>query len=368
MTIARACRFISLMLVFALIAGCSSKPTRTTTPSTGEPARAGGYYQDDGPGRNPPANLDQIADATPRWEPLHRFANRPYTVLGRDYVPSTELKPYRERGTASWYGRKFHQQKTSMGETYDMYAMTAAHPTLPLPSYVRVTNLANGRSVVVRVNDRGPFLHDRIIDLSFAAAQKLGYANQGSARVEVESLLPEGGGVIATRSQDAIPSPGTAGGRATAASVASVSPTGAVSSSAAALASSRPPLASSPTPLAAPPTPSHPLPLRIEGADVWLQLGAFSTLDNAENFLSLLEFQLAGESLVNPADSGGGGRKGAGMTYTTRVRSRDNLFRVELGPYASRDDAERAARELESRAAVIPPVQADSAASPGRSR
>ena len=318
------------LLIGALIAGCSSKPTRTTPASTTDSPRAGGYYQDDGPGRNPPANLDQIPDASPRREPLHRFANRPYTVLGRDYVPSTELKPYRESGVASWYGRKFHQQKTSMGETYDMYAMTAAHPTLPLPSYARVTNLANGKSVVVRVNDRGPFLHERIIDLSFAAAQKLGYANQGSARVEVESLIPEGGGVIAMR---------PAGGRS-----------------------------STPPPLASPSPPPHALPLRIEGNDVWLQLGAFSTLDNAQNFLSLLEFQLGGEILGNPGDNGGGGKKGAGMSYATRVRSRDNLFRVELGPYASRDDAERAARELEARAAVIPPVQADSAVFPGRSR
>ena len=322
----RVARCAALMLIVALIAGCSSKPTRTTPASTGDSPRAGGYYQDDGPGRNPPANLDQIPDATPRREPLHRFANRPYTVFGRDYVPSTELKPYRERGNASWYGRKFHQQKTSMGETYDMYAMTAAHPTLPLPSYARVTNLANGKSVVVRVNDRGPFLHERIIDLSYAAAQKLGYANQGSARVEVESLVPEGGGVIATQ---------PAGGR---------------------------------PPLASPPTAPHPLPLRIEGSDVWLQLGAFSTLDNAENFLSLLEFQLAGKTLGSAGDNGGGGKTGVGMSYTTRVRSRDNLFRVELGPYASRDAAERAAMELEARAAVIPPVQADSAASPGRSR
>lgn len=332
-------RLLTLLLIGTLIAGCSSKPTRTTPASAAEYPRSGGYYQDDGPGRNPPANFDQIPDATPRREPLHRFANRPYTVLGRDYVPSTELKPYRERGTASWYGRKFHQQKTSIGETYDMYAMTAAHPTLPLPSYARVTNLANGKSVVVRVNDRGPFLHERIIDLSYAAAQKLGYANQGGARVEVESLVPEGGGVIATR-------PG--GGRP---SVASASG-----------------LVSAPLPLAPVPPPSHPLALRIEGNDVWLQLGAFSTLDNAENFLSLLEFQLAGENLGNPGDSGGGGKKGVAMSYTTRVRSRDNLFRVELGPYTSRADAERAARELEARAAVIPPVQADSAASPGPSR
>ena len=274
----------------------------------GQSPRSGGYYLDDGPPRDPPANLDQIPDAVPRWEPLHRFANRPYTVLGRDYVPATGLKPYRERGIASWYGRKFHGQKTSIGETYDMYAMSAAHPTLPLPSYARVTNLANGRSVVVRVNDRGPFLHDRIIDVSYAAAQKLGFVGQGSARVEVESLIPEGGGVTATRSH-------TAAAAANAAPLASVSP------------GTQPP---------------QPLPLRFEGSEVYLQLAAFTTFDNAENFLSVIEFQLAGE------------RNPAGMPYAPRVRSRDNLFRVELGPYASRDEAQRAARELESRFAVVP--------------
>ena len=119
-----------------------------------------------------------------------RFANRPYTVFGHDYVPATRLTSYRERGLASWYGRKFHAQKTAIGEPYDMYAMTAAHPTLPLPSYARVTNLANGRSVVVRVNDRGPFHPGRIIDLSYAAAYRLGIAQKGSGEVEVESILP----------------------------------------------------------------------------------------------------------------------------------------------------------------------------------
>ncbi len=153
-------------------------------------ATAPKYYKDDGPGDNAPANLDALPDAVPRAEPLHRFANRPYTVFGREYVPATSLRPYRERGIASWYGRKFHGEKTSMGETYDMYAMTAAHPTLPLPSYARVTNVATGASVVVRVNDRGPFLHDRVIDLSFAAASKLGIAQKGSGEVEVEAIIP----------------------------------------------------------------------------------------------------------------------------------------------------------------------------------
>jgi rare lipoprotein A len=150
-----------------------------------------GYYKGDGPGGPPPANLDRIADAKPRSEPLNHGANTPYTALGRRYVPYTSLKPYRARGVATWYGRKFHGKKTASGERYDMYAMTAAHTTLPIPSYARVTNLANGKSIVVRINDRGPFLADRIIDLSYAGAYKLGYLNAGSAKVEVEAILPE---------------------------------------------------------------------------------------------------------------------------------------------------------------------------------
>src|SRR4029077_7354771 len=117
-------------------------------------------------------------------------ANRPYSVFGREYVPATSLRPYRERGVASWYGRRFHGEKTSNGEIYNMYAMTAAHPTLPLPSYARVTGVASGKSVIVRVNDRGPFLHGRVIDLSFAAASRIGIAQKGSGEVEAEAILP----------------------------------------------------------------------------------------------------------------------------------------------------------------------------------
>jgi rare lipoprotein A len=112
---------------------------------------SGGFYKDDGPGDKQPEDIDAIPDAVPRAEPLHRFANNPYSVLGRDYVPLRDLKPYTARGIGSWYGRKFHGQKTSSGEPYDMYGMTAAHPTLPIPSYVRVSNPANGKSVVVRM-------------------------------------------------------------------------------------------------------------------------------------------------------------------------------------------------------------------------
>src|SRR5690349_13482611 len=186
-------RRLSLAAVAPLVAACGSAPPRPSTAPTAPlapPPSAGKYYLDDGPGVNPPANLDAIPDAVPRVESLHRAANRPYAVFGREYVPATSLRPYHERGVASWYGRKFHGQKTSTGEPYDMYAMTAAHPTLPLPSYARVTNVASGKSVIVRVNDRGPFLHDRIIDLSYAAAQRIGIAQAGSGEVEVEAILP----------------------------------------------------------------------------------------------------------------------------------------------------------------------------------
>ena len=156
----------------------------------GSTSRPGGYYKDDGPHERVPGNLDRVADAVPRSEPLHKFANRPYTALGKNYVPMTSLQPFRERGMASWYGKRYHGQKTSSGEVYDMYQMTAAHPTLPIPSYARVTNTKTGRSVVVRINDRGPFRSGRVIDLSYVAAHKLGYIQAGEAMVEVESIVP----------------------------------------------------------------------------------------------------------------------------------------------------------------------------------
>ena len=152
-----------------------------------------GHTRDDGPGGPLPSNPDRIADARPRSEPLNPGANSPYTAPGgRKYAPFQSLTPYRQRGLASWYGRKFHGKPTSSGERYDMYAMTAAHTILPIPSYARVTNLSNGRSVVVRVNDRGPFHAERIIDLSYAAAYKLGFVDAGSVQVEVEAILPRG--------------------------------------------------------------------------------------------------------------------------------------------------------------------------------
>ncbi len=151
----------------------------------------GGYYMDDGPLDTTGIDFEKILEPIPKVEILHRFANRPYNVFGTDYVPQTDLQQtFSQTGTGSWYGRKFHGQKTSSGEIYDMFAMTAAHPTLPIPSYARVTHTASGKSVVVRVNDRGPFLHQRVIDLSYAAAHRLGYVKDGSAALHVEKITP----------------------------------------------------------------------------------------------------------------------------------------------------------------------------------
>jgi len=152
----------------------------------------GGYYRDDGPPDRHPVNINSIPDAVPRDEPLSETGNDPYMALGERYVPVSTADGYRKRGTASWYGKKFHDKRTSSGEKYDMYKMTAAHRTLPLPSYARVTNLKNGESVIVRINDRGPFLHNRLIDLSYAAAYKLGIIAGGTGYVEVESVTPDG--------------------------------------------------------------------------------------------------------------------------------------------------------------------------------
>ena len=159
-------------------AACSSAPKK------------GGYYKDDGPGANPPANLAALPDAQPRVEPLHRFANRPYEVFGKKYVPLTSVQSFHQRGVASWYGKRFHGQKTASGERYDMYAMTAAHPILPIPSYARVTSVRTGKQVIVRINDRGPFHSDRVIDLSYAAAYRLGLIGTGSGEVEIDAIVP----------------------------------------------------------------------------------------------------------------------------------------------------------------------------------
>ncbi|MGQ9425071.1 septal ring lytic transglycosylase RlpA family protein [Gilvimarinus sp. F26214L] len=147
-------------------------------------------HRDSGPSQA--VDVSHIPDAVPRWEPRTRAGNKsPYTVLGKTYEVMESSDGYRQRGSASWYGKKFHGAQTSNGEIYDMYGMTAAHKTLPIPTFVKVRNVANGKEVIVRVNDRGPFHGDRIIDLTYAAAKKLGFVEQGVATVEVEAINPD---------------------------------------------------------------------------------------------------------------------------------------------------------------------------------
>ena len=298
-----------------MMGGCSTATKREPAVSKAPPApRGGGYYLDDGPGANPPADLDSVADAVPRREPLHRGASRPYSVMGRDYTPMTTLGPYRARGIATWYGRRYHGKTTSIGEPYDMYAMTAAHTTLPIPSYARVTHLASGKAVVVRINDRGPFVGDRLIDLSYAAAHRLGVLATGSAMVEVESIVPGmAPPVLAETPAPLRQEPA----RAPAAAVVPAS-------------------VMEPAAASTPPAPEVPI---LSGASgVYLQLGAFGSKDNAENFLTRLKLQV--DWLPDRLD----------------VLSRDGLHRVRAGPYASSIEARRIAERVSETLGIKPLV------------
>ena len=182
--------YLSILILLSMLTGCASVPSFKNEGVTTPSKKGGGYYLDDGPGDHPPENIDAIPDATPKVEPFNARANQPYMALDNKYTPMTSFYPYKERGIASWYGKRYHGKKTSIGEYYDMYSMTGAHTTLPIPCYVRVTNTENGKSVIVRINDRGPFKKDRVIDLSFAAAYKLRLSDKGSGPVEVELIDP----------------------------------------------------------------------------------------------------------------------------------------------------------------------------------
>ncbi|MBU3694132.1 MAG: septal ring lytic transglycosylase RlpA family protein [Rhodocyclaceae bacterium] len=276
-------------------------PDNVDLKPEGEPAWGQRFYRDDGPGDRPLKQLDQIPDAVPVDEPLNRFTSQPYTVFGRTYTPMTQANGFSQKGIASWYGRRFHGKRTSSGEPYDMYGMTGAHPTLPIPSYVRVTNVANGRSVVVRINDRGPFHPGRVLDLSYAAAHRLGYAARGSAEVLVEALQPGDG------------SPPLAAAEATLADAGA--------RSAAPLARAEPIPAQIDDGGAARLEPATARPPRNEPVDdgQWLQLGAFAKRDNAEAFRQTVGTR-------HP-------ELGAGLV----VVDLDGKWRVRLGPIADRE-------------------------------
>lgn len=287
-----------------------STASGTAKPAATPRAGSGGYYLNDGPGDNPPANIEQIPDAVPKLEPLRAATMRPYTVMGQTYTPMTRLAPYKQRGIASWYGRRYHEQKTSSGEIYDMYGMSAAHTILPIPSFARVTNLANNKSVIVRINDRGPFHSDRLIDLSYTAAYKLGVLGGGRALVEVELILPDAGTPAATNVAAA-----PAVTEKPPAVSAAIPADGAI---AIALPKSEPLIA----------TPVVAVTAEPEVKGLFLQLGAFGSQDNAENYLARLRMQVDW------------------LASSLHVYAKDGLFRVHAGPYANQVEARAAADKL----------------------
>jgi rare lipoprotein A len=189
-----SCALVLAAACALLLAGCSLVGQRPSPPA-GRPVAP------------PPPNVLSVPNATPRLEPRSRLGNPPfYDVLGHRYFVLASAAGYVERGVASWYGPTFHGLRTATGESYDMYAMTAAHKTLPLPCYVRVTNLRNGRSVVVRVNDRGPFVANRLIDLSYTAAAKLDMLREGTTLVEVRAITAgEPASEVLTRAAESPP-------------------------------------------------------------------------------------------------------------------------------------------------------------------
>lgn len=304
-------RFI-VILCIALITACGGKTavkrgadTQASKQTGSQPASGkGGYYLDDGPGDDAPANIDSIPDAQLKTEtPLVR-ANKPYSALGQKYVPMTSYAPYTKRGVASWYGKRYHGKQTSSGEVYDMYGMSGAHTTLPIPSYVRVTNPENKRSVIVRINDRGPFKHDRIIDLSYAAAYKLRLTEKGSGLVEVEWIDTSAEALRKMNDTQV----------ASSENIVEITP---VSNK------------ETPAPAVAPtPTPTPKNNTVVDNANYYVQVGAFKNEVNGD----LLQKKILGLDL-------------AGDAAVTNVYN-DGIYRVRLGPFDTRKQADISASKV----------------------
>jgi rare lipoprotein A len=268
--------------------------------------KPGGYFEDDGPHKEVPVDIASIPDAVPKWEPVEPSRSRAYIVLGRKYYPLTDATNYRQIGVASWYGKKFHGRRTALGDVYDMYGMTAAHKTLPLPSYVQVRNLDNNKSVVVRVNDRGPFLHNRLIDLSYAAAHKLDMLKTGTANVEVVALTPgkqppPASDIVQVAPVEAIASDEIQGEPLTASNATSV-------------ATAAPSVATTAT---------------SSGKSIYIQVGAFGEAGNAEKLRTQLEQAEFKPVLVLPVQ-----------------KADQQLYRVRIGPLDSAEQGQTMSQRL----------------------
>lgn len=361
-------------LLALLLAACGSTPPRSPAPTdaTSRPGRPppvaappGADPSRDGPGANPPPDLHRVPDAEPRIEMLRVGGpNKPYEVLGQRYEPASTDVALTERGLASWYGRKFHGRPTATGELYDMYAMSAAHKTMPLPSYARVRNPANGREVVVRVNDRGPFHSDRVVDLSYTAAWKLGLLG-GVAPVEVTRITHDEIRAGRWREPRMTPVPGLALDDT---AVATVAPAATSASEAepprgdalGALLRERPALRGALAPLPPPPPAGRPLadaglPAASGAAGTvstsaaaagaskaapgwWLQLGAFRDRDGAVGFR---------QRVADSADW---------LSPLLALFSDRGLHRLQAGPYASRQEADQAAGRLRDALQLVPAI------------
>ncbi|MEJ6004836.1 septal ring lytic transglycosylase RlpA family protein [Paucibacter sp. AS339] len=294
------------------LGGCASRAPLSTSNST--PTRPTSWPDKDGPEAVIPLDLLKVPDATPQLENIRKGGpNKPYEVLGQRYEPMTEDKPLVERGLASWYGKKFHGRSTSSGEIYNMYAMTAAHPTMPIPSYARVRNPANGREVLVRINDRGPFHSTRVIDLSYTAALKLDIL-RGVTPVEVERITFEDIRTGAWQGSKA-----TEPGRSEAPVFAAAEPAGAARREDTALIAAATEEA---RPITVVTVPRHASP------GFWVQLGAYSKLDGAESFR---------QQLLKELDW---------MAPLLAVFKDGGVHRLQAGPYNSRDDARQAAERV----------------------
>lgn len=245
-----------------------------------------------------PRDVSGVPDAVPRVEPIRPQNQKSYVVLGKRYYPLSTAKGYRETGIASWYGQKFHGRKTATGEVYDMYKMTAAHKTLPLPSYVEVKNLSNGRKIVVRVNDRGPFHGGRIIDLSYTAASKLGIIGRGTGRVEVTAI--------------------------DASSYGQSKPVAPVK----AIARPVEPILNTPIPK---PVVNQSVSVSSDGSSVYLQVGTFSSILRAEAFMQKLSAQVDEAVFLMPL-----------------YRHQGPLYRVRVGPLTSVEASQLMAMKLKS--------------------
>ncbi len=265
----------SIIIIFSLF-GCQSIDTvfdKEPNKNQTKIQKSGAYYLDDGPEENPPEDLDKINDAQPKYEALSKTANRPYVAFNKKYIPLKKIIPFEEKGYASWYGKRYHGRKTSIGEVYDMYQMTGAHKTLPLPCYIKVTNLKNKRSVIIRINDRGPFIDERIVDLSYAAAHRLDIIKNGSELVKIQMINPSLTKVD-LKSADNISS------------------------------------------------------IKSSDENFYIQAGAFSSEDNANNLMSRIS------------------RAKFKNTLNVKKLNKNSLHLVTIGPYKSKEIAEKALEKI----------------------